>query len=223
MLDAPGFYLVENTSNPINGMQDEDVARLIRKVIVEPAHTLGAAVFGETYNLGQPSVNKMLDGGRCTDMPNQGNGGDNFPGFPGKLHEMITAGNVSGLEALLTQTVDVLASWSGGAVRIEPYVYGDKALDGLHAATIAVVAGAYYVVRMGPNCQSPYPSYAPPAPGDEWPGGCYGKWTGANAVAQTLAVIHTKTPALHPGTPRRALRVTQVKQHSCFVIVSFLE
>ena len=208
MLDAPGFYLATPVSvaNPISGLNDSVIAATIRKVIVEPAHALGAAVFGETYNLGRPPVNKVLDGGRNTDMPDKGNGGDDFPGFPSKVHAMVTTGNASGLEALLSETVDVLGGWSGGAVRTEPDSRGTVAIAGQKAAVTALLAG-YYVVRMGPRCVSPHTSYPAPGTGDEWPGGCFGKWTGADAVASTLKALH-KSPALRPGTLRLALNIS---------------
>ena len=82
---------------------------------------------------------------------------------------------------------------------------GNASVAGLKAAATAVLAG-YYVVRMGPNCTSPYPSYPKPGPGDEWPGGCYGKWAGADAVAPTLKALPSQA-ALRPGTGRRPLKV----------------
>jgi hypothetical protein len=210
MLDAPGFYLAYNGSdpNPISGLHDAVIAELISKVIVEPAHTLGAAVFGELYNLGRPPLNKVLDGGRNTDMPDPGNGGDSYPGFPGLLHAMVVAEDASGLEALLTKTVDVLGGWSaGGGVRTVPDSRGNATIASQKAAVTALLAG-YYVVRMGPDCKSPYSSYPKPGPGDEWPGGCYGKWIGAtDVVAATLKAARTTT-ALRPGTPRHVLNTT---------------
>lgn len=208
MLDAPGFYLAAPPSagNPISGLHDSIIGAAIRKAIVEPAHALGAAVFGETYNLLRPSTNKMLDGGRNTDMPNKGNGGDSYPGFPGLLHGMVVAGDASKLEALLQRTVDVLGGWSGGAVRTEPDSRGDAKVAGLKAAVTALV-GTYYVVRMGNDCHSPYPSYPKPSPGDEWPGGCFGSWAGADAVSSTLKALPS-TMALRPGSPRLALNVS---------------
>lgn len=136
---------------------------------------------------------------------NKGNGGDNFPGFPGKLHDMVTEGNASGLEELLSLTLDVLAGWSGGAVRVEPDSRGPAPVAVLKAAVTALT-GAYYVVRMGPNCKSPYSSFPKPGPGDEWPGGCYGKWAGADGVAATLKAVHGSV-ALRPGSPRQSLPI----------------
>lgn len=82
MLDAPGFYLVYKgnrtdgtAANPISGLTDAVIADALHKVIVQPAHELGAAVFGETYNLGRPPINKVLDAGRSTDMPDKGEEG----------------------------------------------------------------------------------------------------------------------------------------------------
>ena len=221
MFDAPSFYLaiprsssrdsstdvpvvVRNKLDPLSGLHDDWIAGAIRDVIVEPLHALGAAAFGETYNLLRPSYNKMLDAGRNTDMP----GGTK--GFPSRLHDMIVAGDAGGLEELLTQTVDVLGGWSGGAVRTEPDNRGTAAVAGLKAAVTALV-GCYYVVRMGtPNCTSPLPSYGPYPSGDEWPGGCPGKWVGADVVAPTLRAIRrhaNRSHSLRPGARRRTIPV----------------
>lgn len=43
-----------------------------------------------------------------------------------------------------------------------------------------------------------------PGTGDEWPGGCFGKWVGADGVASTLRAVHGNA-ALRPGTPRQRL------------------
>jgi len=73
----------------------------------------------------------------------------------------------------------------------------------LKAAATRLFAG-YYVVRMGPDCSSPYDSgYGPSPPGNEWPGGCFGDWAGAAAVAPTLRAAAT-TRALRPGALRLA-------------------
>ena len=199
MLDAPPFYLAApRGDDPISGRYDAAIARAIREVIVEPAHALGAAVFGETYNLLRPTLNKMLDGGRNTDMPS------GVRGFPGRLHALVLSGNASGVERLLAETVDVLGRWSGGAVRTEPDdSSGEAEVAALKAAVTALTAG-YYVVRMGPYCSSPHRSYGPSPPGDEWPDGCFGKWAGADGVAPTLKAIRGE-PALRPGTARRQL------------------
>ena len=218
MLDAPGYYLITassssssssgggneggtNGADPLSGLHDAVIAETIRRVIVDPAHAAGAAVFGETYNLLRPPHNKVLDGGRNTDMA------DGTLGFPGKVHAAVISGDASGLEALLQSTVDVLSGWSGGgAVRTEPDSRGPAAVAGLKAAVTALLGGGYYVVRFGPDCASPYPSWHP-KPGDQWPSGCFGKWAGADAVAQTLRAAHAH-PALRPGTPRRQLEVS---------------
>jgi hypothetical protein len=210
MLDAPTYYLAydgPDQDDPISGRHDDVVVSRLREVIVEPAHALGAAVFGETYNLLRPPANKMLDGGRNTDM-SAGAGG--VPGFPGKLHAMVMSGDTSGLEHLLETTVDVLAGWSGGgAVRTEPDSRGNATIAGQKAAVTALL-GTYYVVRMGaPNCTSPYPSFGPSPSGDEWPDGCFGKWAGATpAVAATLKAAHAH---LRPGTARRVLNVSVLR------------
>lgn len=174
-------------------------------------HALGAAVFGETYNLRWPTVTKMLDGGRNTDMPS-GLGGAR--GFPSMLHEMVVAQNASGLEPLLRSTVDVFTSW-GGVSRTEPHSGGPAAVAGLKAAATALLAN-YYVVRMGPDCTTASPSvpwapdmgpgYGPNPPGDEWPGGCFGDWIGAKLVAPTLRALN-RSRALRPGTPRQAVEI----------------
>eukprot|EP00911_Craspedida_sp_UC1_P000125 UC1_evm2s98 len=207
----PTYY--SKSEDPLSGLHDDLTRALIRRVIVEPAHALGAAVFGETYNLGRPPLTKMLDGGRNTDMPNTGNGGDGYPGFPGRLHALVVDQNATGLETLLSTTVDVLAGWTGGGVRTEPDARGPAPVAALKAAVTALT-GSYYVVRMGPYCSSPYHSYGPPSSGDEWPGGCFGKWVGATpAVAATLKAL-PGAPALHPGTPRRVLRVNKATTYA---------
>ncbi len=200
MLDAPPYYLAtpRDVEDPLDGVHDAVLARRIREVVVEPMHALGVAVFGETYNLLRPSYNKMLDAGRNTDMP------DGVAGFPSRLHDMVAAGDATGLETLLRETVDVLAGWSGGAVRTEPDLRGTLAVVGQKAAVTALV-GMYYVVRMGdPNCRSPLPGYGPYPSGDEWPGGCFGKWRGTDAMVTTLRAIHAH-PGLRPGSPRQLL------------------
>ena len=144
---------------------------------------------------------------------------DGFPGFPGQLHDMIVAADASGLEALLERSVDIASGWCG-TVRTEPDSRVDvsgghhdnlninnASVGALKAATTALLAG-YYVVRFGPDCDSPY-DFTPhsPGPGDEWPGGCFGDWVVAPLVASTLLAL-PEVPALHPGTPRQALPVT---------------
>jgi hypothetical protein len=213
LLDAPPYYLVNGTG-PNDELHDSEVAQAVRDTIVDPLHALGAvAVFGEMYNFQRATVTKMLDAGRNTDMY------DGTPGFPGKLHDMVVNGDASGLESLLSLTVDTASGWCG-TVRTQPdsRLSGgddddddsgddDVSVGSLKAAATALLAG-YYVVRFGPDCDSPY-DFTPPSsgPGDEWPGGCFGAWGAANAVAPTLRALRA-APALHPGTPREALPVT---------------
>ena len=220
MLDAPRWYLNSEVGSH-DGMHDQGVATRLRELVVEPMHKLGAAVFGEMYNLAgppysNPTVLKMLDGGRNTDMPVDEQQPDGVAGFPGLLHRMVLAQNASGLEHLLRSTVDVWARWCG-TPRTEPHSRGPAAIAGLKAAVTALTAG-YYVVRMGPNCTSPFgPGYGPSPPGDEWPGGCFGEWLGAPLVAATLKALPASA-ALRPGTARRPLRVISTSgcgQRSC--------
>ena len=204
MLDAPPYYLAlgldDERQDPLSGLHDDLISRRIREVIVEPLLKNGAAVFGETYNLLRPSYNKMLVGGRNTDMA------DGTVGFPSRLHDMIMSQDASGLEDLLKGTLDVMSGWSGGAVRTEPDERGNATIAGQKAA-ITALAGAYYVVRMGaPNCSSPLPTWHYKS-GDEWPAGCFGKWRGTDAVASTLKAMRSH-PALRPGTHRTRLNVT---------------
>ena len=203
MFDAPPFYLAAKSDtgdNPISGVNDDVIAEAIWNGIRKPLQQLGAAAFGETYNLLTPAINKMLDGGRNTDMA------DGFPGFPGRLHKLIMSRNASRLEALLKSTIDILGGWPGGAVRTEPDSRGNVSIAAQKAAVTALV-GSYYVVRMGtPNCTSPLPSYGPSPPGDEWPGGCFGKWVAADAVAATLKAVRNHS-SLRPGTRRVPLLV----------------
>lgn len=111
------------------------------------------------------------------------------------------------------QTVDRWVGWCG-TPRTQPDSRVVAAVDddtdttvtvgALKAATTALLAG-YYVMRFGPECRSPYPFTPPSAnPGDVWPGGCFGKWAAAEAVASTLKAL-PKVPALFPGTPRLVL------------------
>jgi hypothetical protein len=212
MFDAPPFYLAvprEIDSNPLSSLHDSIISSSIRQSIVEPLHSLGAYAMGETYNLLRPSYNKMLDGGRNTDMPGGGGGGGvkGVKGFPSKLHDLILASNASLLEPLLVETVDVLSGWSGGAVRTEPDTRGNVSIASLKAAVTILCGGGYYVVRMGdPNCTSPLPSYGPYSSGDEWPGGCPGKWIGADMIKSTLKAAHLHSD-LRPGTTRKKLIV----------------
>ena len=206
VLDAPPYYLAAPDAPATDGLDDVVVARRIREVVVDPLRQRGAAVFGEMYNFQRPTINKMLDGGRNTDMY------DGTLGFPGQLHDAVVARDASSLEALLRGTVDVWTGWCG-TPRTEPdsrtTADGVAAADGaavgeLKAAVTALLAG-YYVVRFGVDCDSPYAKTPPsPGPGDEWPGGCYGDWAGAAGVAATLAALPS-VPALRPGTPRLAL------------------
>ena len=146
MMDAPPFYLALDTQNggdPLSGLDDETIARHIRSVMVEPLHALSKSVgvFGETYNLLRPTYNKMLDGGRNTDMA----GG--FKGFPGRLHALVMDQDASGLEALLRETVDVLAGWSGGGgVRTEPDSSGNATIAGMSTVVSRVVPSLFIVV-----------------------------------------------------------------------------
>eukprot|EP00966_Prymnesium_polylepis_P332558 7388046-Prymnesium_polylepis.1 len=207
VLDAPPYYLA-SVEGVHDGRHDQIVATRIREVIVDPMHKVGAAIFGEMYNLQRPTVAKMLDGGRNTDMPNITDTGRHpgLKGFPGQLHDMVVGENASQLEHLLRSTVDVWNGWCG-TVRTEPHSSGPADVVGLKAAATALLAG-YYVVRFGPNCSSPWGSgYGPIVPGDEWPGGCFGDWVGAALVAPTLKAL-PKILALTPGSPRRALTVT---------------
>lgn len=73
-------------------------------------------------------------------------------------------------------------------------------------AAVTALVGCYYVVRMGaPNCTSPLPGYGPSPSGDEWPGGCVGKWTGADRVKTTLHAL--RSAHSHPGLLPGSLRV----------------
>jgi len=171
-----------------NTVDDRNVSRYVREVIVEPMHALGAAVFGEMYNFQRPTTAKMLDGGRNTDMP------DATLGFPGKLHEseyqettrnhpwllrfdgllvitVVVSGDVTGLEALLVQTVDRWVGWCG-TPRTQPDVRGNATIAGQKAAITAMLTG-YYLMRAG----SDYPCHAhydANTPGDAWPGASSG-------------------------------------------------
>ena len=200
MFDAPPWYLA-STDGVHDGRHHRLIAKYIRQVIVEPMHRLGAVIFGEMYNLAQsPTISKMIDGGRNTDLP-----GVPGSGFPGKLHQMVVHEDATGLEGLLRSTVDIWDGWSG-TVRTGPHSAGPAEIAGLKAAATALLAG-YYVVRMGPDCESPYgPGYGPSPPGDEWPGGCFGDWNGTAPVASTLKALPKKR-ALWPGSPRKALAI----------------
>jgi len=214
VLDAPFWYLVSNATSPHDGRHDQVVATTVREVIVEPMHALGVAVWGEVYNLQRPTIAKMLDGGRNTDMPNITSTGrhpalsSRTKGFPSHVHDMVLAQNTSALEQLLRTTVDVWNAWTGSA-RTEPHSSGPPAVAGLKAAVTALLAG-YYVVRAGPECSSPHGSgYGRIIPGDEWPGGCFGEWAGAKLVAPTLKAL-TSTPALTPRAARAVVSVLDV-------------
>ena len=85
--------------------------RSIRSAVqVDPVHSLGGVVFGEIYNLQRPTIAKMMDGGRNTDMDAYGPGGfadvkvTTYKGFPSQLHDMIASSDAAGLEALLSAT-----------------------------------------------------------------------------------------------------------------------
>jgi hypothetical protein len=196
MLDDPSAYLAAKNQD-LNTRNDTQVSAYVREVIVEPAHKLGAAVFGEMYNFQRPTTAKMLDGGRNTDMP------DGTLGFPGKLHEIVVSGDATGLEPLLVETVDRWVGWCG-TPRTQPDVRGNESIAGQKAAITALLTG-YYLMRAG----SKYPchvDYDAKTPGDAWPGGCFGAWNGSAAVAPTLKSIPS-APALSPGTPRESLRL----------------
>ena len=206
VLDAPQYYLA-SAGGVHDGLHDHVTAAHVRETIVEPMHALGAAVFGEVYNFQRPTVAKMLDGGRNTDMPNITSRGraPGVPGFPSLLHNAVVEEDASGLEGLLVSTVDRWSRWCGTG-RTEPHSGGPADVAGLKAAVTALLAG-YYVVRAGPSCNSPWgPGYGPIIPGDEWPGGCFGDWVGASRVATTLKALPTSR-ALRPGAPRHAIQI----------------
>jgi hypothetical protein len=196
MLDDPNAYLVQDNQTE-NEKNDLLVARYVREVFVEPMHKLGAAVFGEMYNFQRPTMNKMLDGGRNTDLP------DGTLGFPGKLHDIVISGDAIGLEPLLVETVDRWVGWCG-TPRTGTDVRGNSTIAGQKAAITAMLAG-YYVMRAGSKypCQEHYDAKPP---GDAWPGGCFGEWNGAAAVAPTLLGIHS-SPALAPNAARQPLQL----------------
>jgi hypothetical protein len=204
LLDAPPDYLAVADQSTA-ALRRDVIASHVRATIVEPMHALGAAVFAEMYNLQVPTIAKMIDGGRNTDMG--GHGAPSVAGFPSKLARMVSAANASGLEALLQATVDPYVRWCG-TPRTQPHADGPADVAGLKAAATALLAG-YYVVRMGsgrPGCvdhPSPYgPGYGASPPGNEWPGGCPGEWAGASPrLAATLKALPTSA-ALRPGAPR---------------------
>ena len=98
LLDAPPDYLAVADQSTA-ALHRDVIAAHVRATIVEPMHALGAAVFAEMYNLQVPTIAKMIDGGRNTDMG--GHGAPVVAGFPSKLARMVSAANASGLEALL--------------------------------------------------------------------------------------------------------------------------
>ena len=202
LIDAPPELLSVAEGFDV-ALHHRTTAKVIHSAIVEPVHALGAAVFGEMYNLQVPTIAKMFDGGRNTDMGGHGN--SVVKGFPSLLADMVASQDASGFETLLQTTVDVYTGWCG-TVRTEPHSSGPAAVAGIKAAATALFAG-YYVVRMGDGqdgCSSPYDSgYGPSPPGNEWPGGCFGDWAGAAAVAPTLRAL-SSSRALRPGASRRA-------------------
>ena len=204
LIDAPPDYLAE----PVGAKRFQHfqlIASRVRATIIEPMHALGAVVFGEMYNLQKPTILRMLDGGRNTDKG--GHGAAVVKGFPSKLRDMITAQDASGFDQLLKETIDIFISFSG-SVRTQPHAAGPASIAGLQAAATAIFGG-YYYVRMGDGtCTSPYGNgYGVSPQGNEWPGGCFGDWVGASAVAQTLIALRS-SHALRPGTPRTAFTLS---------------
>ena len=74
---------------------------------MDPVHNLGGVVFGEMYNAQRPTIAKMFDGGRNTDMgpAEEESGTTYYKGFPGQLHDMVVNNDASGLETLLSTLV----------------------------------------------------------------------------------------------------------------------
>jgi hypothetical protein len=230
MLDAPVDYLGATSTNGDHyfdggDMHQQDLARRVRRVIVDPVHALGGFVMGETYSpagWSRPTLGKMLDGGRDTDLPD-----GTWLGFPGQFRALVVSGDATSLEAVLETTVDRYVGWYG-TPRTEAWY--DKSETGaaalektvLQAAATALLAG-YYVTRMGTQCQSPHRSYGPEPPGDQWPGGCFGNWLDTFEVdadghrtssidvrAQLYATLKAlpNISALHPGTTRTVVPLT---------------
>jgi hypothetical protein len=237
MLDAPVDYLGATSTNGDHyydggDMHQQDLARRVRQVIVDPVHALGAMVMGELYSpasWSRPTVGKMLDGGRNTDLPD-----GSWLGFPGQFRALVVSGDAFRVESVLEATVDRYVGWYG-TPRSEAWYNnserGVAALDKtvLQAAATALLAG-YYVTRMGAQCKSPHKSYGPSPAGDQWPGGCFGNWLdtfgvdtsdvqsdGGRGVSdssdvrdQLYATLRAlpNISALHPGTTRTAVPVT---------------
>uniref|UniRef100_A0A7S3TL01 Glycosyl hydrolase family 13 catalytic domain-containing protein n=2 Tax=Emiliania huxleyi TaxID=2903 RepID=A0A7S3TL01_EMIHU len=204
LIDAPPELLSAPGNAPNFDMSHALVASYIRDVIVDPVHALGAAVFGEIYNLQVPPIAKQFDGGRNTDMGGHGN--PVVEGFPSLVHDMVVAQDARGLEPLLQRTVDVYTRW-GIVPRTQPHSGGGRSLKGIKAAATALLGG-YYYIRFGPDCSSPYETgYGASPAGNEWPGGCFGDWSAAPALASTLIAMRS-SPALRPGTPRTKLALS---------------
>ena len=231
MLDAPVDYLGSTAAGGDhypdgNDMHQQQLARHVRQVIVDPVHALGGCVMGETYSpayWSRPTVGKMLDGGRNTDIAD-----GTWLGLPGRLRGLIEHGDARGLEAVLESTVDLYVGWYGAPRSEAWYDSGERGAAALQKAVLQAAAtallGGYYVTRMGTECESPHRSYGPSRPGDQWPGGCFGNWldsygvdTGAVAgvdgtdVRDELYATLKALPnisALHPGTPRTVIPVT---------------
>lgn len=102
-------FLMDAPPELLSVPQEMPAAAIIRSVLVEPLHALGKAVFGEMYNLQVPTIAKMLDGGRNTDMGSHGY--SVVKGFPSQLADMIASEDASGLEPLLRGTVDIYTGW----------------------------------------------------------------------------------------------------------------
>jgi len=214
LIDAPPDLLAGPGAVDEQG-HDQETARYIRETIVDPVHSLGGVVFGEIYNLQRPTVAKMMDGGRNTDMDEYGAAGaadfkiTTYRGFPSQLHDMVAASDASGLEALLSRTVDVWSGWTGTA-RTQPHRSGLPEVAALKAAVTALLAG-YYYQRYGPDCHVPSdsfygPDYGTSPPGNEWPGGCFGSTAAASLVAVTLKAL-SGSSALTPAASRRRINL----------------
>ena len=209
LMDAPPELLCapadEYAALPDFAMFHEQTAELAHSVMIKPMHDLGAVVFGEMHNLQVPTIAKMFDGGRHTDMGLCAG----FPvvkAFPSLLHDMVQSQDASGFEELLRMTSDVYNGW-GGSYRTQAHSGGPASLVALKAASTALLSG-YYVVRKGDECSSPYTSaYCANPEGNAWPGGCFGDWAGTTATAATLKAL-PKSRALRPGAPRQVFNLS---------------
>jgi len=158
------------------------------------------------HNMQVPTIPKMFDGGRHTDMGLCAGWDPNIPEFPTLLHEMVIAQDASGLEQLLQNSVDIYNRWTG-TYRTQAHTGGPTSTIGLKAASTALLAG-YYEVRKGPDCVSPYGgSYCENHPGNAWPGGCFGEENWGSRVASTLKAL-PRSRALRPNAPRRAFNIS---------------